>query len=101
MLIGDLLAHRAHTHPHAPYWRQGGEETLYGEMESLARRAAFALTRQGATPPGTMIGVMAMPSARYAALHFAAAKAGLVLAHLNPRWSPDETAWEYGCLALA
>jgi acyl-CoA synthetase (AMP-forming)/AMP-acid ligase II len=89
MLIGDLLTRRAGLTPHRPFWREGETSHSYGQLNADANRVARALLAEGLRP-GDPVGVCSANSYAYAAFHFGAAKAGLVLAHLNPRSAPDE-----------
>jgi acyl-CoA synthetase (AMP-forming)/AMP-acid ligase II len=91
MLIGDLLSRRAGLTPHRPFWREGEDSHSYGQLNADANRVARALLADGLRP-GDPIGVCSANGYAYAAFHFGAAKAGLVLAHLNPRSAPDELA---------
>ena len=104
MLIGDLIARRASLTPHQVFWREGERAFSYGQLDADANRAARALAAEGLRP-GDPVAVCAANSYAYAAFHFGAAKAGLVLAHLNPRSAPEELATlagrcEAGLLAL-
>ena len=91
MLIGDLIARRAGLTPHQTFWREGAQATSYGQLDADACRVARALLAEGLRP-GDPVAVCATNSSAYAAFHFGAAKAGLVLAHINPRSAPDELA---------
>lgn len=91
MLIGDLIARRAGLTPHQTFWREGAQGTSYGQLDADACRVARALLSEGLRP-GDPVAVCAANSSAYAAFHFGAAKAGLVLAHINPRSAPDELA---------
>lgn len=104
MLIGDLIARRARITPQQAFWREGERVFSYGQADADANRVARALLAEGLRP-GDRAAVCAANSYAYAAFHFGAAKAGLVLAHLNPRSAPEELATlagrcEAGLLAI-
>ncbi|MFI5399715.1 MAG: class I adenylate-forming enzyme family protein [SAR324 cluster bacterium] len=89
MLIGDLLSRRAGLTPDRPFWREGEACHTYGQLNADADRVARALLAEGLRP-GDPVGVCSANGYAYAAFHFGAAKAGLVLAHLNPRSAAEE-----------
>jgi len=91
MLIGDLIARRAGLTPDQAFWREGTQATSYGQLDADACRVARALLAEGLSP-GDTVAVCAANSIAYAAFHFGAAKAGLVLAHIHPRSAPEELA---------
>ena len=102
MLIGDLLQRRARISPETVYWEGEAGRCTYAQLNGAANRLAHALRAEGWVP-GTIVGIHADGGLPYAVVHFAAAKAGLVLAHLNPRYTPTELAWaanHCGCRAL-
>jgi len=91
MLIGDLLSRRASLTPDRPFWREGEACQTYGQLNADADRTARALLGSGLRP-GDPVAVCSANGYAYAAFHFGAAKAGLVLAHLNPRSAAEELA---------
>ncbi|MCZ6553712.1 MAG: class I adenylate-forming enzyme family protein [SAR324 cluster bacterium] len=102
MLIGDLLQRRARISPETVYWEGAAGRCTYAQLNGAVNRLAHALRAEGWVP-GTIVGIHADGGLPYAVVHFAAAKAGLVLAHLNPRYTPTELAWAVnhcGCRAL-
>ena len=64
----------------------------YGEFNAAANRIARALTARD-LPAGSIIGICADSGPWYAMVHFAAAKAGLMLAHINPNYTSHELSW--------
>jgi acyl-CoA synthetase (AMP-forming)/AMP-acid ligase II len=91
MLIGDLIERRARLSPRAVFWEAPGRRYTYGQLEADANRVARALLAEGLRP-GEHAAICAGNSYAYAAFHFGAAKAGLVLAHLNARYTAEELA---------
>lgn len=92
MLIGELLARRARVSPEALFWEEPGASWRYGEFDRAVNQVARALLAEG-LPPGATIAIHSTGSAAYAQVHFAAARAGLVLAHLNAQYTAPELAW--------
>ncbi len=91
MLIGDLLQRRARLSPQAVFWETPARQYSYGQLEADANRSARALLAEGLRS-GDFAAVCAGNSYAYAAFHFGAAKAGLVLAHLSARSTAEELA---------
>jgi acyl-CoA synthetase (AMP-forming)/AMP-acid ligase II len=91
MLIGDLIQHRARLSPEAVFWESEVARFTYGQVEADANRVARALLAEGLRP-GEHAAICAANSPAYALFHFGAAKAGLVLAHLNARSTAEELA---------
>jgi long-chain acyl-CoA synthetase len=91
MLIGDLIQRRARLSPRAVFWEAPGRQHPYAQLEADANRVAWALLAEGLRP-GDHAAICAGNSYAYAAFHFGAAKAGLVLAHLNARYTAEELA---------
>ena len=95
MLIGDVIAQRAALHPDRVYWEQEAARVTYGQMEHAANRVARALRAGGPgapLAPGDHVAICGETDWAYAAVHFGAAKAGLVLVHLNPGLPAGELA---------
>ena len=92
MLIGELLARRARISPQSLFWEEPGGAWRYGEFDRAVNQLARALLAEG-LPPGATVAIHATGSAAYAEVHFAAARAGLVLAHLNAQYTAPELAW--------
>ncbi len=63
----------------------------YAELEAAADRIGASLLRAGIAP-GTFVGVLGRNCPEYAALHFGAARAGAVPAHVSVRSTPGEVA---------
>ncbi len=93
MLIGDLIRRRAQQSPGCDFWVQGARRHTYAELNSAANRVAHALRAEG-LEPGARVSISAAICAAsgfdYACVHFGAAKAGVVLAHLNARAATAE-----------
>lgn len=89
MLIGDLIQRRARLSPQAVFWEAEGARLTYGQLEADANRVARALLAEGLRP-GDHAAICAGNNPAYALFHFGAAKAGLVLAHLNARATSEE-----------
>ena len=89
MLIGDLIRRRAAISPDAVFWREGDRRVSYGRLDRDANRVARALLAENLRP-GDHVAVCAANCYEYTALHFGAAKAGVVLAHLNARSAGEE-----------
>ncbi|MBI4083183.1 MAG: AMP-binding protein [Candidatus Lambdaproteobacteria bacterium] len=91
MLIGDLLRRRAALSPHVVFWEAEDGRHTYAELDAAANRVAHALRAEGLRP-GDRAAVADAGGFAYAAVHFGAAKAGVLLAHLNARSSAPELA---------
>lgn len=89
MLIGDLIRRRARISPGRVFWKEESRSLTYAQLNLDANRVARALLAEGLRP-GNHIAICADNSYEYAAVHFGAAKAGLVLAHLSPRLTAVE-----------
>jgi len=89
MLIGDLLENRARSTPEGVFWEQGGRAWRYSEINQAAHRVARTLRAEGLRP-GEHAAIQALNGPAYLAAHFGAAKAGVVLAHLNTHYSATE-----------
>jgi fatty-acyl-CoA synthase len=89
MLIGDLIARRAQSSPERACWEQDGQLHTYGDLHATANRVARALRAEGLTP-GTHAAICAGNGYPYLFAHYGAARAGLVLAHLNARYTAAE-----------
>jgi acyl-CoA synthetase (AMP-forming)/AMP-acid ligase II len=89
MLIADLIARRALSSPERVFWEQGSARHTYGELHSAANRIARALAAEGLRP-GSYAAICAGNGYAYACAHYGAARAGLVLAHLNARYTAAE-----------
>ncbi|HKI97868.1 MAG TPA: class I adenylate-forming enzyme family protein [bacterium] len=89
MLIGDLIARRARSSPERAFWEGGGVRLDYAALHGAANRVARALRAEGLAP-GTHAAICAGNAPAYAIAHFGAARAGLVLAHLNARYTATE-----------
>lgn len=68
-----------------------GRTLSYAELDSLADRIAVVLAGSGVTV-GECIAVLSRNCPEYAALHFGAARAGVVPAHISVRSTPAEVA---------
>ena len=89
MLIGDLIRRRARISPHREFWKEPSRSVTYERLNRDANRVARALLAENLRP-GAHVAICADNSYEYAAVHYGAAKAGLVLAHLNARFTPVE-----------
>ncbi len=91
MLIGDLIRRRARISPRREFWREGERGYTYERLNGDANQVARALLGEGLRP-GDHLAICADNSFAYTAAHFGAAKAGMVLAHLNARYTAREIA---------
>ena len=91
MLIGELIARRGLKSPGLVFWDAPEGRFTYGELAAASERVASALAAEGLTP-GDHAAICSANCFDYAAAHFGAARAGLVLAHLNPRFTSPELA---------
>ncbi|MCZ6645750.1 MAG: AMP-binding protein [SAR324 cluster bacterium] len=91
MLIGDLLRRRARISPGLEFWCEGPRVITYEKLHGDANRVARALLAENLRP-GDHIAICSDNSYEYAAVHFGAAIAGLVLAHLSSRLTAHELA---------
>ncbi len=66
-----------------------GRALRFRELESIAGQLANSLLSAGVVP-GEFIAVLGRNSPQYAALHFGAAGAGVILAHVSVRSTPEE-----------
>ena len=89
MLIGDLIRRRAAISPHQEFWRDEELSISYDQLNRDANRIARAILSEGLVP-GDHVAICAGNGYEYAAIHFGAAKAGVVLTHLNPRLTAVE-----------
>lgn len=91
MLIGDILRASARRAPAAVALEDDFRRLSYAEFDADADRLAAALTAAGFAK-GERVGVMMTNRIEYALLFFAAARAGIVLAHISTRSTPREIA---------
>ena len=91
MLIGDLIRRRARISPGQEFWREGERGITYERLNRDANRVARALLAENLRP-GAHVAVCSDNCYEYAAVHFGAAKAGLVLVHLSARFTAVELA---------
>ena len=91
MLIGELVERRGLKSPDLVFWDAPEGRFTYGELSAASERVARALAAEGLTP-GHHAAICAETGFDYVTAHFGAARAGLVLAHLNPRFTPSELA---------
>lgn len=91
MLIGDILRASARRAPTATAIHDGERALSYADFDADADRLSAALTAAGFAK-GDRVGVMMTNRIEYALLFFAAARAGVVLAHLSTRSTPREIA---------
>ncbi|MDH4247796.1 MAG: acyl--CoA ligase [Deltaproteobacteria bacterium] len=91
MRIGDLIERRARNSPERVFWQGPTQGWTYGELERESARAARALWASGLRP-GSHVALYSGNRFAYASAHFGAARAGLVLAHLNGRYAAPELA---------
>lgn len=89
MLIGDLIRRRAAASPEQEFWRDKDLSISYDQVNRDANRVARALLAED-LQPGDHIAICSASCYEYTAVHFGVAKAGMVLAHLNPKFSPSE-----------
>ena len=68
-----------------------GQTLSYGELESFAERFGGSLLGSGVLP-GDFIAVLSRNCPEYAALHFGAARAGVIPAHISVRSTSEEVA---------
>ncbi len=87
--IGALIAQRARSSPEAVFWEGAGRTHTYSALHGAANRAARALRAEGLAP-GDPVAICAGNGYAYTVAHFGAARAGLVLAHLNARTTAAE-----------
>ncbi len=91
MLIGELIERRGLKSPGQVFWDAPDGRFTYGELAAASERVARALAAEGLTP-GDHAAICSETGFDYVTAHFGAARAGLVLAHLNPRFTPPELA---------
>ncbi|MCH8884091.1 MAG: acyl--CoA ligase [SAR324 cluster bacterium] len=91
MLIGDLIQRRAHLSPDRVYWQECGQRWRYAELNAAANQVARAFLAEG-LGAGDHAAICAPNCFAYACAHFGAAKAGVVLAHLNAGCTASELA---------
>ncbi|MEE8394581.1 MAG: class I adenylate-forming enzyme family protein [bacterium] len=89
MLIGDLIRRRAQLSPEQEFWRDDELSINYGQVNRDANRIARALLAEPLRP-GDHLAIVAGNCYEYTAASFGAAKAGMVLAHLNARSTAAE-----------
>ncbi|MDH4224200.1 MAG: acyl--CoA ligase [Deltaproteobacteria bacterium] len=94
MLIGEIISRRAAISPDFTYWRQGDQRLTYEWFGRQSNRVAHGLLREAGGPPPRdwMAGVFCGNHPAYPAVFFGAAKAGVVLVHLNDRYGPRSLA---------
>ena len=89
MLIGEILSETAARLPDKTAIKMAGFSQTYAELDQAANRFAQALIREGYSK-GHNIAIYSANQPDYPAIHFGAARAGAVLAHLSARFSVDE-----------
>jgi len=99
-VFGDLLRDRARRAPAASALIEGGRRLSYAEFDAASDRLAASLVASGLAP-GARLGAMMTNRSEYALLAFAAARAGLVLAHFSTRSTGRDLAYMIGKVGIA
>lgn len=89
MLIGEMIQRRALISPGGVFWSEPRRNITYYTLNQTANQIARAFLAED-LEPGNHVGIAAGNSFEYTAVHFGAAKAGLVLAHINARLTAPE-----------
>ncbi len=84
MLAGEILRRAAGRFPDKTALIEGERRMSFAEFDRAADRAAAALASLGLVP-GARIAILAPNLLEYPIVHFAAARAGLILAHFSTR----------------
>ena len=92
MRLHDVLDYHARERPDALFAVQGGRRLTYRDAQQGSCRLANAFVA-AALEAGDRVAVLAKNSLEYAALYYAAARAGVVQVPLNYRLAPPEWAW--------
>lgn len=87
--FADVIYRNALLHPDREAFVCGSRRVTFGQFNKQANRLIQALAALGAKK-GDVIGILAWNSMAYCDVFGAAMKAGLVLAHFNPRLRPNE-----------
>ncbi|MCP4330692.1 MAG: AMP-binding protein [Alphaproteobacteria bacterium] len=89
MLAGRMLELPARRTPHRVALTAGDRRMTFRELSDAANQFANALHSSGVAK-GERIAAMLPNVAEYAAVHFGAARAGAILAHLSFRYAPKD-----------
>ncbi|RMG58274.1 MAG: acyl-CoA synthetase [Deltaproteobacteria bacterium] len=85
--VGDVLKRTALRYPEKTAIIFEGKEISYSDLEKMTNRVAHVLLEKG-VKRGDVVGILALNSPEYAALWFAAARIGALLAPINAGLEP-------------
>jgi acyl-CoA synthetase (AMP-forming)/AMP-acid ligase II len=91
-LIGDLLRRSAQRLPRRTAIVTPDGAIDYAALDALANRVANALLAAG-IGAGRKVAILGTNRLEYAAIYFAVARTGAILAHLNVRYTSDDVAY--------
>jgi long-chain acyl-CoA synthetase len=91
MNLSDLLTRAAARDSERPAVSLGDQRLTYGQLESLAGRAAALLAEHGVAP-GDRVGLMLPNSLEFPVLYYGALRAGVVIVPMNPLLKQREIA---------